>query len=107
MSSSYLSPAAVQIVQVLIDGFIILLKIWRDHHGDLPFCPWLFSTEMLEHFFAELRKSIKDFTFYTMIKLVSSITRHVFLRKQYENFNSAKDSDSRSGLQFKLVHKSI
>lgn len=58
-----LSCEAVDIAQIIIDGYIALVLIHRDHLWDpFPLLPWLHSTEACEHVFGEARKVVKDFT---------------------------------------------
>lgn len=60
-----ISREALDITRILIDGYISLLLIHRDHmpNGQVyPFIPWLHSTESCEHLFAECRRLVKDFT---------------------------------------------
>lgn len=59
----YISREANDILKILIDGLLGLLYVYRDElQGRHPLLPWLHSTEICEHVFAECRKLIKDFT---------------------------------------------
>ncbi|KAJ3002796.1 hypothetical protein NUW54_g5652 [Trametes sanguinea] len=57
-----LSREAIDITGYLIEGLLGLIYVFRDL-GDYPLVPWLHSTEVVEHLFAEMRKLVKDFTF--------------------------------------------
>ncbi|TBU21591.1 hypothetical protein BD311DRAFT_743520 [Dichomitus squalens] len=58
-----LSREGLDIVRILIVGFLGLLIVHRDHlDARYPFIPWLHSTEVCEHVFGECRKLRKDFT---------------------------------------------
>ena len=66
-----LSREAIDITRILIDGFIALLVVHRDHlKGAFPFIPWLHSTEACEHIFGECRKLVEDFTFLDFLYMV-------------------------------------
>ena len=63
-SRHYISQEADDILNTLIDGLLGLIYIYRDHlaRQHYPLLPWLHSTEICEHVFAECRKLVKDFT---------------------------------------------
>ena len=62
-SQYFLSREAVDIARIIIEGYIALVIIHRDHLPDpFPLLPWLHSTEACEHGFGEARKIVKDFT---------------------------------------------
>ena len=63
-SRHYISREADDILNTLIDGLLGLIYIYRDHLAGqrYPLLPWLHSTEICEHVFAECRKLVKDFT---------------------------------------------
>ena len=63
-SRHYISREADGILNTLIDGLIGLIYVYRDHLAGqrYPLLPWLHSTEICEHVFAECRKLVKDFT---------------------------------------------
>ncbi len=66
-----LSREAIDITHILIDGFIALLVVHRDHlKGAFPFVPWLHSTEACEHIFGECRKLVEDFTFLDFLYMI-------------------------------------
>ena len=66
-----LSREAIDITRILIDGFIALLVVHRDHlKGAFPFIPWLHSTEACEHIFGECRKLVEDFTFLDFLYMI-------------------------------------
>jgi hypothetical protein len=69
-----ISNHALDIVRIACDGLVSLVCVYRDHtDGSEPFLPWLHSTEVCEHIFAELRKIIKDFTEHDVMHLIASI----------------------------------
>lgn len=66
-----LSREAIDITRIIIDGFVGLLIVHRDHLEDVfPFVPWLHSTEACEHIFGECRKLVEDFTYLDFIYMV-------------------------------------
>ncbi|KII84575.1 hypothetical protein PLICRDRAFT_167537 [Plicaturopsis crispa FD-325 SS-3] len=82
----FLSREAVDIARIIIDGFIGLVFVYRDHIPDIyPLLPWLHSTEGCEHVFGESRQIVKDFTmldfFYMTVKIAIKM-REAVLRGQ-------------------------
>ena len=71
-SRHYISREADDILNTLIDGLIGLIYVYRDHLGNLryPLLPWLHSTEICEHVFAECRKLVKDFTHLNFLYMI-------------------------------------
>ena len=70
----FLSREAVDIARIIIEGYIALVLIHRDHLLDLfPLLPWLHSTEACEHGFGEARKIVKDFTLLDLIYMVPKL----------------------------------
>jgi hypothetical protein len=59
----FLSKEACDIVKYLINGFIKLVIVYRDHlPGTYPLLPWLHSTEPCEHVFGLCQQILQDFT---------------------------------------------
>ena len=59
----FLSKEACDIVKYLINGFIKLIIVYRDHlPRTYPLLPWLLSTEPCEHIFGLCRQILQDFT---------------------------------------------
>jgi hypothetical protein len=71
-SRYYISREADDILDTLIDGLIGLVYIYRDHLAGqrYPLLPWLHSTEICEHIFAECRKLVKDFTHLNFLYMI-------------------------------------
>jgi hypothetical protein len=67
----FISREAADIARILIDGFLGLILVYRDHLPRVnPLLPWLHSSEACEHVFGKARQIVKDFTmldFYYMI----------------------------------------
>ena len=75
----YISREANDILEKLVDGLLGLVYVYRDHfEGRHPLLPWLHSTEICEHVFAECRKLIKDFTHLNF--LFMNVRLHTLLR---------------------------
>jgi hypothetical protein len=68
----YISREADDIIDTLVDGLLGLIYVYRDHFVDqrYPLIPWLHSSEMCEHVFAECRKLVKDFTYLNFLHMV-------------------------------------
>ena len=78
-SRYYISRDADNILDTLIDGLIGLIYVYRDHLEELyPLLPWLHSTEICEHIFAECRKLVKDFTHLDFLYMVPRL--HTLIR---------------------------
>ncbi|KDQ48923.1 hypothetical protein JAAARDRAFT_51945, partial [Jaapia argillacea MUCL 33604] len=70
----YLSHEADDICDILINGYLSLVIIHRDHLEQLfPFLPWLVGTGGNEHIFGELRKEIPDFRMLDVLHTVPKI----------------------------------
>ena len=79
----FISHQCADITCILIEGFLKLVIIYRDHVGRRrPFLPWLLSTKVVEHVFSICRQIIKDFTmldFYLMVpKLFIKLREAIF-----------------------------
>jgi hypothetical protein len=75
----YISREANDILEKLINGLLGLIYVYRDNfEGRHPLLPWLHSTEICEHVFAECRKLIKDFTHLNFIFM--TVRLHTLLR---------------------------
>ncbi|KAJ7292486.1 hypothetical protein C8J57DRAFT_1456964 [Mycena rebaudengoi] len=73
-STYFLSREAVDITRIIIEGYLSLIYIHRDHiDGIFPLFPWLHSTEACEHIFGESRKIVKDFTMLDFLYMVPKL----------------------------------
>ncbi|THH21626.1 hypothetical protein EUX98_g8318 [Antrodiella citrinella] len=73
----FLSREAVDILKILIEGYISLVIIYRDHIKDgniYPLLPWLHSSEPCEHVFGESRQIVADFTMLDYHHMVNKLT---------------------------------
>ncbi|KAI0038584.1 hypothetical protein FA95DRAFT_1505344 [Auriscalpium vulgare] len=83
-SKHFLSSEARDITHFLVNGFLQLVIIYRDHlQAEYPLLPWLLSTEVCEHVFGICRQIVKDFTLqdfhYMVPKLSVRLRQHFFL----------------------------
>ncbi|KAF8161506.1 hypothetical protein B0H34DRAFT_767051 [Crassisporium funariophilum] len=70
----FISREAADILNFIIDGFIALVIIHRDHvQGRVPLLPWLHSSEACEHVFGEARQVVKDFTFLDFVYMIPKL----------------------------------
>ncbi len=89
-----LSREALDILRIIVEGFLSLIYIHRDYiakHGPTPFYAWLHSSEPCEHTFGESRHIVKDFTMLDFLYMIPKLRlkmRHVILK--------AKISDGKS-----------
>lgn len=93
-----ISREAIDICGYLVDGFIALLIVHRDHMGDehtYPFLPWLHSTEVCEHVFGECRKLIKDFTHLDFLYMMPRLS--ILIRAACRFAHTSNPRDRASG----------
>ena len=70
----FISREAADILNFIINGFIALIMIHRDHVQErVPLLPWLHSSEACEHVFGEARQVVKDFTFLDFIYMIPKL----------------------------------
>ena len=72
----FISREASDITRIIVDGFLGLVYIYRDHIGEsktIPFIPWLHSTEVCEHVFGVARQIIKDFTAFDFFQMIPKL----------------------------------
>lgn len=73
-SQYFLSCEAVDIARIIIEGYISLVFIHRDHtSGMVPLIPWLHSSEACEHVFGESGQVVKNFTVLDFIYMVPKL----------------------------------
>ena len=80
----------------LCDSLVLLVIAHGRHYPDQPFCPWLFGTEFVEHFFGLARTILPNFSYAEFIKMV----RNVMVRQRIlltGNIKQKRERDSRSG----------
>ncbi|QRV89503.1 hypothetical protein RhiJN_17521 [Ceratobasidium sp. AG-Ba] len=92
-SAHFITREAREIIQYLVDGFISLVLIYRDHldHGNYPLMPWLHSTEPCEHTFGEARKLESDITVSNFIYIqgkLKALFDAAVLSGEYTNANA-------------------
>ncbi|KAK7045865.1 Methionine--tRNA ligase, mitochondrial [Paramarasmius palmivorus] len=97
----FVSPQFVDILRILVFGFIQTVIIYRDYGGDklIPLLPWLLCTEVIEHVFGICRKLVKDFTFleffYMVAKLILKLRQAMFSDHQSDGKQRASGYDFR------------
>jgi hypothetical protein len=70
----FLSREAVDIARIIIEGYISLVFIHRDHASIMvSLLPWLHSSEACEHLFGQARQVVKDFTWLDFIDMVPKL----------------------------------
>jgi hypothetical protein len=70
----FISREAADILHFIINGFIALVIIHRDHvRGRVPLLPWLHSSEACEHIFGEARHVVKDFSYLDFIYMIPKL----------------------------------
>ncbi|KAF8872673.1 hypothetical protein CPB84DRAFT_1829734 [Gymnopilus junonius] len=81
----------VKITKALIQGFLQLVVIYRDHEERRPLLPWLLGTEVVEHAFGMCRQIVKDFTMLDFHLMIPKL----FIKLR-EAFFSACSSDGKA-----------
>jgi hypothetical protein len=70
----FISAAADDIIDILIDGLLGLVYIYRDHlEKPFPLLPWMHGSEANEHVFGLLRSVVADFTMLDVLRLVPKL----------------------------------
>ena len=70
----FISVAADNIIDILIEGLIGLIFIHRDHLETVfPLLPWMHGSEANEHVFGLLRSLIPDFTMLDVIRMIPKL----------------------------------
>ncbi|KAI0282652.1 hypothetical protein BC826DRAFT_921590 [Russula brevipes] len=70
----FISSAADDIIDILIDGLIGLIYIHRDYlDTTFPLLPWMHGSEGNEHVFGLLRSLISDFTMLDVLRLIPKL----------------------------------
>lgn len=74
-SQYFLSREAADIARIIIEGYIALVLIHRDHIvGEAkPLLPWLHSSEPCELCYGDSRKIIKDFTMLDFVYMIPKL----------------------------------
>jgi hypothetical protein len=86
----FISREATDIMRIIIEGFIALVIIHRDHVAG-PLLPWLHSSEACEHVFGNARQIVKDFTFLDFIYMIPKLRI-----KLYESVLRGKSSNPKA-----------
>ncbi|KAF8218504.1 hypothetical protein L208DRAFT_1490856, partial [Tricholoma matsutake] len=73
-SQYFLSWEAIDIAWIIIEGYIALLVIHRDHvHDIFPLLPWLHLMEACKHAFGEAQWVVKDLTLLDLIYMIPKL----------------------------------
>ena len=70
----FLSREALDIIRILVEGYVGLMFLHRDNDEAVPFIPWLHSTEACEHVFGEARRIVKDFCMLDFVYMIPKLT---------------------------------
>ncbi|KAI0258486.1 hypothetical protein BC834DRAFT_797740, partial [Gloeopeniophorella convolvens] len=82
----FISAAADDIMDVLINGYMSLVYIYRDHLGRAyPLLPWLHGSEANEHVFGMMRSIITDFTMLHVLQMIPKITVRLLVACRAKN----------------------
>src|ERR1700720_1109290 len=75
---SFISPTSFWIFNCLCDTLVLLVIAHARYYPAQPFCPWLLSTEFVEHFFGLARMILLNFTYAELLKMV----QHIMVRQR-------------------------
>ncbi|KAF9548288.1 hypothetical protein CPC08DRAFT_729533 [Agrocybe pediades] len=98
-SRSFISAASFQIFNRLCDTLVILALVFSVFYPTIPFCPWLFGTEFVEHFFGIARQLLPNFSYAEFLKMV----QHIMVRQRILEsglLKSKRERDSAVGYMF-------
>ncbi|KDQ06616.1 hypothetical protein BOTBODRAFT_74218, partial [Botryobasidium botryosum FD-172 SS1] len=73
----FISSQSHKILLSMCDSLILLVIVYRKYYPEYPLCPWLHSTECVEHLFGILRQLRDDFTFSNIIYMVPKAVRYM------------------------------
>lgn len=96
LAINFISRESFDILTIICESYIKLLRIYRDIYPGQPFIPWLHSTESNEHLFGVARTVKTDFTYLDFLQLVPKIGS-LLLGAFGESMAYAKGSATRSG----------
>ncbi|GET03185.1 hypothetical protein GLOIN_2v1811542 [Rhizophagus clarus] len=77
---------------------ILLINYFPLTYEDIPLCPWLISTAILEHIFGYARRLIEDFTLLDFLMMNEKIIKNI----EIEMKGSIKRPDSNDGYNIRL-----
>ncbi|KAJ4476304.1 hypothetical protein C8R41DRAFT_964684 [Lentinula lateritia] len=91
-----LSRECLDITRILIEGYVSLLVIYRDHMSEqVPLIPHLHSSETCEHCIGESRKIVKDFCYADFLYMIPKL--HVAVRQANLRARAANGKARASG----------
>ncbi|KAH7868542.1 uncharacterized protein C8R40DRAFT_999318, partial [Lentinula edodes] len=92
----FLSRQCSDITRIVIEGYISLIFIYRDHLPKLePLIPHLHSSETCEHCIGESRKIVKDFCYLDFLYMIPKL--HVSVRSAISRAQTANGKARASG----------
>ncbi|KAI0739803.1 hypothetical protein C8Q80DRAFT_1124129 [Daedaleopsis nitida] len=85
-SRSFISSPSFHILNRLCDSVLLLILAFARYYPTQPFCPWLFGTEFVKHFFGLARSLLPDFAYAELLKLVKHVMlrQHILLSGQFK-----------------------
>ncbi|KZW01196.1 hypothetical protein EXIGLDRAFT_745195 [Exidia glandulosa HHB12029] len=75
---SFISSQSFNILNRACDSLILLIIAHLEHYPNDPFCPWLYGTAFVEHFFGLARMLLPNFTYAELLAIV----KHILLRQR-------------------------
>ncbi|KAI0258328.1 hypothetical protein BC834DRAFT_847449 [Gloeopeniophorella convolvens] len=82
----FISAAADDIMDILVNGYLSLLCIYRDHLDRVyPLLPWLHGSEANEHVFGMMRSTVPDFTMLHVLQMVPKIAIRLLVACRAKN----------------------
>ena len=73
LQRSFISPASFHIFNHLCDTLVLLVIAHAQYYPDQAFCPWLYGTDFVEHFFGLACMILPNFTYGELLKMVQNI----------------------------------
>ena len=96
LARSFISSQSFHIFNRLCDSMILLVLAYAKFYPNCPFCPWLFGTEFIKHFFGLARMLLPDFTYAELVKMTQNmmVCQHLLLM---DNFREKREKASAAG----------
>lgn len=92
---SFISPASFHIFNPLFDTLILLVIAHSHFYPDQPFCPWIYGTKFVKHFFGLAWMILPNFTWTELIKMVQHVMVHqrILLSGDFKSMKHKKESN--------------
>ena len=98
LNINFISRESFDILTIICESYIKLLRIYRDQYPKNAFLPWFHSTEENEHLYGVMRTIKMDFTYLDFVQMVPKADP-LLLGSFGESMAEAKSNATASGYQ--------